>query len=175
MSSHPSKLDEESSLLTHKPTGKGSSIKHILLIVVVVVVLVLIAVGVVVTAVVVPIALRSGGGESDSATFSNAAVAADAAVCSTAGVDMLKKGGSAVDAAIAAHLCLGVVNLHSTGIGGGGFMVYYNATSNESVALDYRDVAPLNSNPFMYNGTEPDSHIRGVFSASQHHAYLYLV
>ena len=101
------------------------------------------------------------GETKDSATFSHAAVAADAAVCSKAGVDMLKKGGSAVDAAIATQLCLGVVNLHSTGIGGGGFMVYYNASSGESYALDFRGVAAHKASTFMYNGTAPDSHIYG--------------
>ena len=112
------------------------------------------------------------GQTKDSATFSKAAVAADAAVCSTAGVDMLRKGGSAVDAAIAAQLCLGVVNLHSTGIGGGGFMVYYNASSGESYALDFRGVAPLKANTFMYNGTAPDSHLYGEY---KHNCALYSI
>ncbi len=99
----------------------------------------------------------------DSATYSNAAVAADAEACSKAGVEMLKKGGSAVDAAIAGQLCVGVVNFHSAGIGGGGFMVYYNHTSGESFALDFREVAPLNASTYMYNNTASDSHIRGIY------------
>ena len=99
-----------------------------------------------------------------SGTFSSAAVAADAGVCSTAGVEILKKGGSAVDAAIAAHLCNGVVNLHSTGIGGGGFMVIYNASSDETFALDFREVAPGNASVYMYNGTAEDAHRHGRYS-----------
>ena len=98
----------------------------------------------------------------DSATYSNAAVAADAEACSKAGVEMLRKGGSAVDAAIAGQLCVGVVNLHSAGIGGGGFMIYYNDTSGESFALDFREVAPLAASTYMYNNTASDSHIRGT-------------
>ena len=47
--------------------------------------------------------------------YHHAAVAADASQCSQAGVEILEKGGTAVDAAAASVLCLGVVNLHSTG------------------------------------------------------------
>jgi gamma-glutamyltranspeptidase/glutathione hydrolase/leukotriene-C4 hydrolase len=88
--------------------------------------------------------------------YQHAAVAADAAVCSQVGVDILKKNGSAVDAAIASLFCVGVVNLHSTGIGGGGFMVYYNATSRKSTFIDYREVAPLNSTANMFDNASSD-------------------
>lgn len=75
-------------------------------------------------------------------TFDNAAVAADAGNCSHVGVNILKKNGSAVDAAIASLLCVGVINMHSTGIGGGGYLVYYNATSKTATVFDYRETAP---------------------------------
>ena len=77
-------------------------------------------------------------------TFKNAAVATDAAPCSTIGSDILKKGGSAVDAGIASLFCVGVINLHSTGIGGGGFLIYYNATNKSSTVIDFRERAPGN-------------------------------
>ena len=83
--------------------------------------------------------------------YRHAAVAADAAQCSVIGTDILWKGGTAVDAAIASCLCLGVVNLHSTGIGGGGFMVVYNATTNTSTVIDFREVAPMSAYEDMYN------------------------
>ena len=57
---------------------------------------------------------------------------------------MLKKGGTAVDAGVASLFCVGVMNPQSAGIGGGGFMVYYNATSQESVVVDFREKAPWN-------------------------------
>lgn len=57
-----------------------------------------------------------------------------------------------MDATIAAMLSVGVVNLHSTGIGGGGFMVIYNSKSRTSYAIDFRDKAPLNSSAFMFDG-----------------------
>ena len=50
--------------------------------------------------------------------YENAAVASDAALCSKVGAAILKKKGSAIDSAIATTFCLGVVNLHSCGIGG---------------------------------------------------------
>lgn len=70
------------------------------------------------------------------------AVAADSEVCSKLGRDFLKSGGNAVDAAIAALVCSGVVNLHSTGIGGGGFLTLYNATTNKATIYDYRETGP---------------------------------
>ena len=57
--------------------------------------------------------------------FKHAAVAADHYNCSLIGKDILKKGGNAVDSIIATHHCVEVCNLHSTGLGGGGFMMVY--------------------------------------------------
>ena len=104
----------------------------------------------------------------NSATYQHAAVATDAGPCSQVGVDILKLGGNAVDAAIAATLCVGVVNLHSTGIGGGGFMVYYNASSGEAHAIDFREKAPLNASTFMYNDTAPDASRNGIIENCYH-------
>ncbi len=77
-------------------------------------------------------------------TFGKAAVATDSEACSKVGADILRKGGSAVDAAVASSFCVGVVNLHSTGIGGGGFLIYYNATNKSSIMIDFRETAPNN-------------------------------
>ena len=108
------------------------------------------------------LALRnSSSSPSSSGTYQHAAVATDAPQCSKVGVDVLRKNGSAVDAAIASLLCVGVVNLHSTGIGGGGFMLYYNATSGNTTVFDFRETAPLLGSKYMYNGTAEGSTTRG--------------
>ena len=83
--------------------------------------------------------------------YHHAAVAADAPQCSVVGVDILRKGGTAVDAAVASSLCLGVVNLHSTGIGGGGFMVFYNASTRDATVVDFREQAPSAAHPDVYS------------------------
>ena len=74
-----------------------------------------------------------------------------------AGVEILKQGGNAVDAAVATALAVGVTNPASCGIGGGGFMLIYIAKDHAFYALDYRETAPLKARPDMYmrNG-KPD-------------------
>lgn len=101
--------------------------------------------------------------QAETEVYSKAAIAADAGVCSKIGVDILKKGGSAVDAAISSTLCAGVVNLHSTGIGGGGFMLHYEAVTQQLHALDFREVAPLAASRNMYDGLAPTASTIGEF------------
>lgn len=74
--------------------------------------------------------------------FKKAAVAADNVICSRMGKDILKKGGSAADAIVTTHCCVEVVNSHSTGLGGGGFMVYYDKKSGKSRSYDFRETLP---------------------------------
>ncbi len=59
-----------------------------------------------------------------------------------AGHDILKAGGSAVDAAIAVQMVLNIVEPQSSGIGGGAFMLYYNASTRSVTAYDGRETAP---------------------------------
>ncbi|EDO28033.1 predicted protein, partial [Nematostella vectensis] len=64
-------------------------------------------------------------------------------------------GGSAVDSAVASLFCVGLLNLHSTGIGGGGFMLVYQRDTKKAKFLDFREVAPGAANSTMYvNQTE---------------------
>ena len=62
---------------------------------------------------------------------------------SAAGLKVLKAGGNAVDAAVAAAATLGVTEPYSAGLGGGGYFVYYNAKSGKVRTLDGRETAPM--------------------------------
>lgn len=70
------------------------------------------------------------------------AVATDDGRCSEIAMKVLQKGGNAIDASVAAALCLGVVSPASSGLGGGSFAVVKIAGGKE-VAYDSREVAPL--------------------------------
>ena len=71
-----------------------------------------------------------------------------------AGLDVLRRGGSAVDAAIAVQMVLGVVEPQSSGLGGGGFLLYYDATSHSITAYDGREAAPAGATPDMFLGRD---------------------
>ncbi len=58
------------------------------------------------------------------------------------GVNVLKSGGNAIDAAIAVLAALNVVEPHASGLGGGGFLLYYDAASDSLSVIDYRERAP---------------------------------
>ena len=80
----------------------------------------------------------------------NGVVAAAKPEASEVGVEIMKQGGNAIDAAIATAFALGVVEPNASGLGGGGFMLIRFAETGEEVFLDFREVAPGNSTDELY-------------------------
>src|SRR6266496_1846561 len=78
-----------------------------------------------------PVAVGTGG-----------AVASDDVEATSAGLDVLRHGGNAVDAAVAVAATLGVADPFVAGIGGGGYLVYYNARTQQVWMIDGRETAP---------------------------------
>lgn len=82
------------------------------------------------------------------------AVASVDADASAAGIEVLRKGGNAVDAAVAVAAALGVTEPYSAGIGGGGYFVHYDAKTRTVHTIDGRETAPASANAglFVENG-----------------------
>ena len=72
------------------------------------------------------------------------------------GLDILAKGGNAVDAAVAIHFALAVTYPNAGNIGGGGFLVYHSPDDGDAF-LDFREIAPAAASPDMYNANPGSS------------------
>ena len=91
--------------------------------------------------------LPSGWTPKKAVTSKHDMVAAANPLAVDAGYQMLKQGGSAVDAAIATQMVLNLVEPQSSGIGGGAFMLFHNGRNRTLVAYDGRETAPAAAKP----------------------------
>jgi gamma-glutamyltranspeptidase/glutathione hydrolase len=80
-----------------------------------------------------------------------------------AGVQILREGGSATDAAIATMLALNVVEPQNSGIGGGSFLVHHDAKSGKTTSFDGREAAPMAADPHWFYA--PDGNPLNHFAA----------
>ncbi|MEH2425505.1 MAG: gamma-glutamyltransferase [Nostoc sp.] len=89
-------------------------------------------------------------------------------LASEAGISMLRKGGNAVDAAVATTFAISVVEPFSAGIGGGGFLLMHSEKTGDIKALDFRERAPLKATRNMYLDAEgkvrPNASINGYLA-----------
>ncbi|MBH1991854.1 MAG: gamma-glutamyltransferase [Sphingomonadaceae bacterium] len=84
----------------------------------------------------------------------NATVSAADPRAAAAGQEILRKGGSATDAAIAMMLTLNVVEPHNSGIGGGGFLMHHDGTTGVLDSIDGRETAPAAARPDRFMGPD---------------------
>ncbi|KXN74217.1 gamma-glutamyltranspeptidase [Conidiobolus coronatus NRRL 28638] len=94
-------------------------------------------------------------------TGKSAGVATELEECSKIGVEILKKGGSAVDSVIASALCVGTINSFAAGIGGGGFCTI-RSPDGKVEFIDFRESAPSCSNETMYKSDLDKSKYGGL-------------
>jgi gamma-glutamyltranspeptidase/glutathione hydrolase len=94
----------------------------------------------------------------------HAMVAAANPLAVAAGMRILKAGGSAVDAAVAMQMVLGLVEPQSSGLGGGAFMVFYDAKTHKVTAYDGRETAPAGATPkqFLHPDGTPMTYAEAV-------------
>src|ERR1700744_4303076 len=86
-------------------------------------------------------------------------VVAQEKIAARIGTDILKRGGNAVDAAVATGFAMAVTYPRAGNIGGGGFMVIHSVDKHEDIAIDYRETAPAATTPTIFLGPDgkPDN------------------
>jgi len=111
-----------------------------------------------------PIALIAEGGRTP-LRVQNGIVTSASRLASDVGVDILKQGGNAVDAAVATAFAMAVTWPTAGNIGGGGFLVYHGEDGH-ATTFDFREKAPLASTERMYVGAD------GLSTNEQHRGFL---
>ena len=116
-----------------------------------------------------PAAAGAGGVAADAPVrAAHAMIAAAHPAAAKAGARILEAGGDAIDAAIAAQMVLGLVEPQSSGIGGGGFLLYYDAARGRVTSHDGRETAPAAADESLFlsaDGTPrdwPDAAVGGL-------------
>src|SRR4051795_2072838 len=86
-------------------------------------------------------------------------VVAQEKISALVGADILRRGGNAVDAAVATGFAMAVTYPRAGNIGGGGFMVIHSTERNEDITIDYRETAPAATTPQIFLGADgkPDA------------------
>ena len=97
-----------------------------------------------------------GHAERQALTATREMVVAAHPLAAEAGAGVLAAGGSAADAAVAVQLVLNLVEPQSSGLGGGGFLLYWESALNELTAHDARETAPLAAGPDYWIGADGD-------------------
>ena len=103
------------------------------------------------------------------AVGAHGAVAAEHRLAAEAGLEMLKAGGNAVDAAVATAFASGVVNPSSSGIGGGGFLLAFTSADRKTRAFDFRERAPEQASRDMYvrdGRVDPELSLKGALAVA---------
>ncbi len=98
----------------------------------------------------------------------NGMVAAQDAIAADVGKEILRRGGNAVDAAVATGFALAVTHPQAGNIGGGGFMMVSLAEKDEVIALDFREMAPARASRDMFLG--PDGNVDTNLSWYSHNS-----
>lgn len=106
------------------------------------------------------------GQTSSARAVTRAGVAAANPLAVEAGLKVLRRGGSAIDAAVAVQAMLGLVEPQSSGLGGGAFLVYFDASTGKVTAFEGRETAPAGATPDMFIGEDgkPLSYAEAVTS-----------
>jgi gamma-glutamyltranspeptidase/glutathione hydrolase len=99
------------------------------------------------------------------ATATRHMVAAAHSLAAEAGREVLRRGGAAIDAAVAVQAVLGLVEPQSSGIGGGAFILHWDAAARSLVTWDGRETAPAAATPALFlrpDGTPREFHVAAV-------------
>ena len=99
----------------------------------------------------------SGTTAVQTATARHGMVASQEREATRIGVDILERGGNAVDAAVAVGFALAVTLPKAGNLGGGGFMMVHLGESNENIAIDYRETAPSATTPEIFLGANGEA------------------